>query len=208
MQVTPSSNSDITSSRFSRLEKYLEMGRSTIGSFQSFSLLDLWSPGRSNKGGEWCFTFTFQTISSRTFGHIGKTWLIVDCLDSSRTYIDGLLDGCSRNLYDMFSSPNFCFRPVFCLKSAEALVWSGGGLRTSLTRRQDTAQLLSPCAARAAWGAHHAVCDVLHVESCYVLCDIHTQLLWAVCNVLCNVYNVLHDVRTQSLEDSGQSVTV
>ena len=192
MQVTPSSNLDITSNRFSRLEKYLEMGRSTIGSFQSFSLLDLWSPGWSNKGGEWCFTFTFQTISSRTFGHIGKTWLIVDCLDSSRTYIDGLLDGCSRNLYDMFSSPNFCFRPVFCLKSAEALVWSGGGLRTSLTRRQDTAQLLSPCAARAAWGAHHAVCGVLHVESCYVLCTmccaIYTHsycVLCAMCYVMC-----------------------
>ena len=56
-----------------------------------------------------------------------------------------------------------------------------------------------------------AMCCTLRPVMCCVPCAVrckHTELLCDVCNVLCNVYDVLHDVRTQSLEASGQSVTV
>ena len=54
-----------------------------------------------------------------------------------------------------------------------------------------------------------AVCCTMGAAMCCVPCAVRcTQLFCAVCNVLSNVYYVLHDVRTQSLEATGQSVTV
>ena len=55
---------------------------------------------------------------------------------------------------------------------------------------------------------HTMLCAMCCTLRAVMYCEIYTQLLCDVCNVLCNVYNMLHDVRTQSLEASCQSVTV